>query len=270
MYASRERGTWGGLGEYVASGLEERVGTSVEAAKQYLRARWTEFLALGPRIIDLQHEAALVAQRARARGDAAGEAAAKQEILRLGEMNKAHGWAIDTYNLKEVGQALGLGAVPVAGALAFSSIALVVLWAFRAYAASAEKLRLIEAGVLTPEQAAQLDPGPSPQMLFRGATDLATLAMWGLGLWLAFQLFTLYAPGKRARSNPPLDVWNANPPEVLGEEVYAVTYRHDEDGRDYIHEFGPDVELEALPDGSVLLSHRHGLRLWDDFEEPSE
>lgn len=243
-------------------------GDSLEAALAYLRERWAEFLSLGPRIIDLQHEAALVAQRARERGDLAGEAEAKASILKLGELNKAHGWAVDTYNLESVGKALGLGAVPlVVPAAVFSALALVVVWAFRSFEAQAEKLRLIDAGVLTPEQAAALDVGPSPQMLFTGAANIGKLALWGAALWVVYQLAIMYRP----RLNPPLEVWNENPPGgVFGTSVYDLTYRHGDDEQDYVHEFGPDVELEALPDGSVLLSHRDGKPLWQEFEVSDE
>lgn len=270
MYSTDPSGHWpagGGLAGYAPpAGIEEAVRSSAEAAKQYLRDQWAAFLALGASIIDLQHEAALVAQRARQRGDLAGELAAKDEIAKLGELNQAHSWAVHTYELEGLGQRLGLGAVPaIVPAALFSSLALVVVWAFRAYGASAEKLRMIEAGTLTPEQAAALDPGPSPQMLFTGATDIMKLALAGLGLWIVAELVSAYAPVRRARRNPPLEVWRANPP-VFGAGVYDVRYRHADDDHDYVHTFGPDVELAALPDGSVLLSHRDGLPLWDEFE----
>lgn len=272
MYATDAGlGLWGGAGEDEEQGLEERLRTNVEAAKEYLREKWTDFLAMGPRIIDLQHRAALISGAARERGDIAGAEEAKDEIRRLGELNKAHGWAVDTYQLERVGERLGLGAWPVvAGALAYSGLAAVMLWAFRAYSYSERKLDLIEQGVLTPDQAAALDPGPSPGRIFRGATNLLTLAAWGVGLWFAFQLAAASGPLRKKLRNPPLEVWNVNPPEVMGDEVYAVTYRHEEDGQDYVHEFGPDVELEALPDGSVLLTHRDGRPLWDEFEVPAE
>lgn len=258
----------GGLGQAEDSrSLEDRVRASAEAAQDYLRARWAEFLNMGPRIIDLQHEAALVAQRARARGDEAGVAAAKLEIAQLGELNLAHGWAVDTYQLERVGQAIGLGALPaLVPAAIFSSLALVVIWAFRAFQASERKLELIEAGVMTPAQAAALDPGPSPRMLFTGATGLAQMALWGAGLFVLYQLVTRYAPRRNAVSmrNPPLEVWS-NPPD-FGEEVHDVTYRHAEDGEDYIHSFGPDVEMAALDDGTVLISRADGKPVWGEFE----
>ena len=256
-----------------AFGAYEEAGAppaEIEGAKQYLRDRWAEFLSMGPRIIDLQHRAALVAGAARERGDLEGEAAAKQEIRNLGELNKAHGWAVDTYQLENVGARLGLGAFPiVAGALAFSALAGVVVWAFRSFEYSERKLDLIEAGVLTPAQAARLDPGPTPAAVLGGIGDLATLALWAAGLWIVFQVFQAYAPKRKRssarRGNPPLEVWRQNPPGGWG-EVHDLTYRHADDDEDYIHAFGPDVELQGLSDGSVLLTHAGGAPLWDDFE----
>lgn len=263
-------GLWGGgatglgalAGDYER--LRERLAQDADAARAYLRERWAEFLTLGPRIIDAQHEAALLAQRCREAGDSKCEAEAKDSIRSLGELNLAHGWAVHEYELERVGQWLGLGAIQFVPVAALTGLALVVLWAFRAYDAETEKLRLIEAGVLTPEQAAALDPGPAPGILFSGATDLGQLALAGAALWIVFQLVSAYAP-KRPRRNPALEV-HTNPPGVIGDEVYSVTYRHADDGREYVHDFAPGVELEALPDGSVLISQRDGLPLWDDFE----
>ena len=351
--ASESSGLWG---EVPTPGLGA-VGDDVEAAKNYLRSKWAEFLAMGPAIIDMQHRAALVAGAARERGDAAGEAAAKTEILELGELNQAHSWAVHTYNLENVGERLGLGAFPVlvaAGGLAFVGLAGVVAWAFTALAYSSRKLDMIEAGTLTPAQAAALNPGPIPGNILGQAGGLATLALWGIGLWLAFQVFTAYkltqnpprytsadqdrlaramqktdtaerkmrateegptglptisseraweiahfkeeavrdeldlksrfdmpsrddrwsltsayALRRRKRQdeaeNPPLVILHTNPPDEWG-EVHDLTYRHHDDDQDYIHEFGPDVQLEAQDDGTVLLSHADGRPLWGEFE----
>lgn len=268
------------LGQYDAtaadSGLEQTLGTNEFAAKAYIRDRWSDFLHLSPKIIDLQHRAALLAGRFREAGDTVREAQAKDVISALGKLNVAHGKAVDMFHLEGIGEALGLsgyrglGALPViAGAIAFSSLALLVLWAFRSYDAQSRKLDLIEAGVLTPAEAAALDPGPAPTAFLGGVTEIGKLLLWGALAYLALQALQTWSstrPRGRARRNPPLEVWHTNPPGVIGTRVWDLRYRHAEDGLDYVHDFGPGVELEALDDGSVILRHAGGLPLWDDFE----
>lgn len=240
-------------------------------ARAYLRDRWAAFLNLGPRIVDLQHRAALEAGRCRERGDMECHAEAQQVIRDLGALNVRHGEVVDRFHLERMGEALGLAGyygglgawfVPAA---AFSSVALVALWAFRAYELNERKLELIERGVLTPAEAAALDPGPAPGSFLGDLEGLGKLVLAGVVVWLAVQAFGMYQAGRSARPNP-LEVWRVNPPGTMSRRVYDVRYRHLEDGEDYVHDFGPDVELEALDDGTVLLSHSEGLPLWADFE----
>ncbi len=51
----------------------------------------------------------------------------------------------------------------------------------------------------------------------------------------------------------------------LSKRVYAVQYRHVEDGKSYQHKFGAGVCMELLSDGSVRLYHRDGKPLFGDF-----
>lgn len=271
MYAS-------GLGQYEADGALEETLSREGPARAYIREKWAEFLGLGPRIVDLQHRAALAAGAARERGDTQSYEQARDVIRDLGALNVAHGKAIDSYNLEGVGEALGLagyhglGAVPVIAGAVFVALAAVMVWAFKAMGLYSRKLDLIEAGVLTPAEAAALDPGLAPGQLFAGVADLGKLALWAALAFFAFQIATMYAPTKRkrARRNPPLEVWHTNPPGVIGEEVYDVRYRHIDDGEDYVHDFGPGVELEGLDGGDVILYQRDGLPIWDDFELEEE
>lgn len=55
------------------------------------------------------------------------------------------------------------------------------------------------------------------------------------------------------RRNPVLAVVT-NPPELMG-QVHSITYRHAQDGEDYIHEFGPSVDMVALDDGYLAIRH---------------
>lgn len=73
------------------------------------------------------------------------------------------------------------------------------------------------------------------------------------------------------RRNPPLAIFG-NPPRgrrgavgTMSTEVIEVRYIHAEDGKPYKHQFGPDVCMEALEDGSVRIYGKHGQRMWGDF-----
>ena len=59
---------------------------------------------------------------------------------------------------------------------------------------------------------------------------------------------------------------HANPPgDVMSERVYSLAYRHQDDGRDYKHDFGPGVRMIAMRDGSIRLVHRDRKTLHEDF-----
>lgn len=230
----------------------------------YLSRMWEKFVDLGPKILDLQHRAAVIAARAREQGDTERAEQAVAVIRSLHNLGKVHMLAVD--KAEQYGSYIGLGSyraaglsgLPVAVAAALSALALLVAWVFRSYDAEARKLDLIEEGILTPEQAAALDPGPQPAGLVGAAQGVIMWAVLAaVGLMVARHM--LDAP----RRNPPLVVYGANPPGTIGEDVHAVYYRHAEDGQFYVHEFEGGVELEALPDGTVLL---HGPDpLWEEF-----
>lgn len=249
------------------------------AAAEYLRARWADFAGLYPRILDTQHRAAVAAAELTRQGDAQGAAQARDVIKRLGEIAQAHNDIVA--RAETVGEYIGLsgyrglGAIPVAAGVALVAMAGLMAWVFRAYASESEKLRLIELGVLTPSEAAALSVGPRPTELLTGARDLGTLALIGFGLWLSWQFLEaggfLTKKPRRARRNPPLVVFNSNPPDVaeagtFGDRVYALFYRHTDDGEDYVHEFDDGVELHARGDGTVCLEQENGRPLWADFD----
>lgn len=235
-------------------------GTPEDDPQGYLQSVWSEFVALGPAILDLQHRAAMIAADANAAGDPERAEQAVEVIQQLHTVGQLHQRAMD--RALQVGEWIGLGgygpqlgAIPVAALTILSGLALVVAWVFRAYEAADRKLDLIEDGILTPEQAAALDPGPAPGGMLGEAKGLLILAaVLGLGLMLA----------NRYVRNPPLVVYGSNPPGPIGEDVHAIYYRHAEDGKHYVHEFAGDVQMDALEDGSVLLSGP--LPLWEDFD----
>lgn len=73
------------------------------------------------------------------------------------------------------------------------------------------------------------------------------------------------------RKNPPLTgtgtshLRTAGASELIGLEVYEISYRHAKDGKDYKHAIESDVILLGLPDGSLRLESTTGKRLWKVF-----
>lgn len=236
-----------------------------EDPRGYLERMWDRFVALEPKILDLQHRAALAVQRARAAGDQQREDQARQVLLRLGDLAQLHIRIVD--QAQGVAEYIGLGAyptgtrlgaIPAAALAVITTVAALVAWVFRSYAAEERKLELIEAGVLTPEQAAALDPGPRPAGL---VGELRGVLLWGALAVVALMVAQRFVGPRR---NPPLMIYGRNPPGPIGQDVHAVYYTHAEDGEYYVHEFDGDVEMVALDDGSVLL--RAPVPLWEDFE----
>lgn len=76
----------------------------------------------------------------------------------------------------------------------------------------------------------------------------------------------------KRKPNPEL-VLLLNPPETKGARIVSrrveeIDYRHvEEEATDVVrfHPFGRGVELWALPSGELLLRHKDGRPLWEDF-----
>lgn len=65
----------------------------------------------------------------------------------------------------------------------------------------------------------------------------------------------------------PLVIYG-NPSRLMSARVYEVRYRHRDDGQDYVHKFKPNVEMVAIERNGkhdILLTHRRGLSVWEDF-----
>jgi len=65
------------------------------------------------------------------------------------------------------------------------------------------------------------------------------------------------------RRNPSLLVIGNPRGKVLG-RVTRIEYVHAEDGQHYFHDFGGGVQVRAMPDGSLRMSHP-SKRLWEDM-----
>lgn len=255
------------------------IGDNVNEAIAYLRSKWDDFLRLSPRIIDLQHRAAVLAAQARERGDLEEYAQARARVEDLAELQRKHDAAVRTMETVRDYVGLsgyrGLGAIPFAYVAVITGLALTVVWFFRAFDAQAEMLEAIERGDLTPEQAVAISQGvgAAPGQIVGGLANVAKYAAFAALAYFGLQALAAWQstrPRPRARRNPPLMVLDRNPPgehgaTVFGEQVHAILYRHADDGGDWIHEFGPGVEMVAEPDGSVSISHRGGRRVWEEF-----
>ena len=254
-----------GTGEPTASPLTgPDQGTVLSDAAAWLRDRWADFLALEPKLVDLQHRAAVAANRARERGDLQTANAAVEMIRTLGDLNQLHGRLVA--RMESVADYVGLGAiaVPVAVATIFSGLALAVLWFFRKVDLQERLLAQLEQGTLTEQgyldAQEQLGDMPGPVQEAGGAIRWVAIAVLG---YLAVQALGLVGGW---RENPPLTVFRRNPPEdQLSARAWSLAYRHAEDGQDYIHDFGPGVLVDLEDDGSVRLSHPDHA-LWAEFE----
>lgn len=111
---------------------------------------------------------------------------------------------------------------------------------------------------------------------------------------LATQLRALVQEAQRAdpaddrlRRNPLVTYLNPPRRKIFGAHVLALLYQHADDGDLYVHGFGnrevvarqegdrvtltgvparTNVLLERQPDGTVLLKHKDGRRLWEEFD----
>jgi len=233
-----------------------------EDPRGYIEASWDAFLELWPQILDAMHEAADIVATTEAgtfRHDTARTAL--ENLRRLARIHTATVRKVEEYQgYLTLGRA-GLGALPVAVLTAFSALALIIAWSFRQYQAQRDLLDMIQAGTLTPDEAARLqDTGPTPPTDILGGLGLGA---GGLALLILAGLLLL----KRWRDNPDLLVFHENPPDgVWSNRVYEVRYRHDENRENYKHTFRPGVRLQGLPDGSVRLFHPDR-PLWRDFPE---
>jgi len=247
-------------------------GDSGDAA--WIASVWSRYIELFPRALDLQHRAARIA--ATAPVGSLERARAKAAVEALGKLIGAHAATVrtvETYSDYLPRGTLGLAGLPAVVATAFAGVVAVIAWSFRQFEAQERIISAIEDGVLTPEQAEAIQAGMDPFPgggLFQGTAlgALVWVALVGGLYWLINE--KIFAD----RENPPLIVFDENWNEAdalelepVGEwgELIDLRYTHDDDGRRYIHEFGPGGRIQALADGSVRLYSRSGKTLWREF-----
>lgn len=232
---------------------------------EYIRSRWAEFKALPPKILELQHRAAVVAAQAGQAGDLEAKEVAQETVRDLGQLSQIHAAVmkqVETYG--DFFGLSGLGALGLAPSVALiAGLALLIAWAITRYWHQSRIVDALEAGTIDADDLEALDSMGEPPLEFIGGLgDLGKLALWGL---LAFLAYRLLSTGlDYYRPNPPLVTYRANPPGQIGADVHAIQYEHAEDGEPYEHEFEPGVEMWGEEDGSVTLVHPRK-RLWRDF-----
>lgn len=249
---------------YGGRGTVGAVELAPSEAAQWVRDRWADFLAVEPDILDLMHRAAVARGMAREQGNTVLYELGGEVIRDLGALNKLHGSIVD--KVEGVASWIGLGAiqVPLALLTVYSVVAAGMIYLFARLEIQRRLVVGLEEGTLTRADVETLaEAGNAPSELLGQAVDLGKLVLWGVLGWFAIMALQEV---RAFRENPTLQVFETNPPpELIGERVYAVWYRHEEDGEDYVHHFRPGVSMVGNPDGSV--SFRHGRRaLWRDFD----
>lgn len=227
--------------------------------REWIRAVWTDYLELWPRILGMQHEAAELAARTRSSGGWVHDTA-RHLVDAAGHLSRVH--TATVRKVEEYSGYLGLGGpgvVPAAAAVA--ALALVVLWSFRRYDALHATLEAVQSGAVTPSEADQLlrSAGPMPDVSVLGGVGLGAVlggaAVLGLLFWL----------GKRRRANPDLVLLGMNPDPAWSSRVLQLDYIHGDNGQPYTHSFRRGVHMQGLEDGSVRVYHPRR-RLWKDFD----
>lgn len=159
---------------------------SPEEAAAWLQAKGRELLRLDARIVDLQHRAALLAQKARERGHPELAERAKDAIRVLGELNQQ--WTPVADKLRWIADqwpALGLAGLVVPAAIAGAVVVTAVAGYFLIQKVGEQEriLDLIAEGVLTPEEAASLSWLGSGTQLVKWLTVAAVVGA-GIRLWM--------------------------------------------------------------------------------------
>lgn len=250
----------------VTTTAPDESGNVLSAAAEWIRDQWGAWLALEPRILDLQHRAAVAIQQG------ANPTLGREIIQDLGSLSQLHGKVTDKvvslsgYLGLNLG---GLGAVwvPFAIAATFASIAAVMLWLMRRLDLQQRLVEGLEQGTLTAADLAALADSPPGSDVLGTAVDMGKLILWGI---MAYVALLALREARSFRENPDLLVFRPNPDdgegERIGVETYALAYQHADNREPYVHNFGPDVEVWGEPDGSVSLHSRSGKRLWRDFD----
>lgn len=145
---------------------QAKAAFSPDTAIDYIKGRYQAFRALGPLLVDMEHQASVLSQQARAAGDYAAAERLKQRIYDIGTlatlqqntMNKMD--EILSFAGVDTSQLGALPLIPIAAIATATAVVAVMLYlAFhisdqrRALDLEAQALAMVQSGKLTPAQA---------------------------------------------------------------------------------------------------------------------
>ena len=177
------------------NGTGTAVGLVESQEAGFLQGAYQAFVALGPKILNLQHRAALAKQAATQRGDAAAAALADRTLRELGDLLIFHQ---QTENRLDaiVAYIPGLGAfplIPIAIVASVVGVAAAVALVFRLFNPLERMVEdVLERPDLTVAEQSQLieSIGGASAMgggMFAGLGDAARWIVLGVGAWAAWQ-----------------------------------------------------------------------------------
>ncbi|KKM21394.1 hypothetical protein LCGC14_1635880 [marine sediment metagenome] len=229
----------------------------------WIRANWRRYLELWPKILGVQHSAAVITATS-------DPSSSRHQEARLVVDAAAALGRIHTATVREVEKYsgyLGLGAVAIVpAALALAALVAIIAWSFRKYDALEVTLAAVEAGTITPGQAQELleEAGPMPDIGVLGGITGGVLLGAAVAVGLLIYFGNLSGAGISRKKNPDLILLGMNPDPIWSRDVLQLDYIHEENGQPYTHEFKPGVRMQSLEDGSVRLYHPRR-RIWREF-----
>ena len=138
---------------------------TAEGAANWVRQKARDFEALGPRILDLQHRAAVYANEAREAGEAEEAARARELVEHIGRLLRAHQGVANKLivlagTIPGLTSPATLGLVPIVIPLAMAGAVIALAGAmaliFRRVTAEERAVALLEQGKITAEEAIEL------------------------------------------------------------------------------------------------------------------
>lgn len=162
---------------------QEEQQSAAQRAVEYLRGRWRAFVALERTMLDLAHRAAVAAAEAERRGDLVDHELARQSVARIAELRTLHDRALRMFDSvrDSIPPLQGLGQfplIPLALVGTVLALAAMVTFIFSRVGAEERIVRLLEAGQLTPEEAARLLEGADEPS---AGETFASALKWVLG-----------------------------------------------------------------------------------------